>query len=69
MKKIQEPTIPNFWLAAKSLVQGLQPREEPNDSMRKKKYIIIKTKVLSDIMGVVREWGVCVPLDVVSTPM
>lgn len=31
------------------------------------KYIITKTKVLSDIMGVVKEWGVCVPPNVVST--
>lgn len=40
--------------------------EDPNDCMRKK-HIVIKTKVLRDVMGVVKDRDVCVPLDIVST--
>lgn len=36
MKKFQDSTIPNFWLATKSFVQGLQPKEDPDDSTRGK---------------------------------
>lgn len=36
MKIFQDSTIPNFWLATKSFVQGLQPKEDPDDSTRGK---------------------------------
>lgn len=60
----QEPTLLDFCLVVESYVQGLHSRKDPNDSMRKK-HIVIKTKVLSDVMGVVKEWSVFVPPDIV----
>lgn len=64
MKISQEPIF--FWLAIKSYVQGLQPREIVDDSLGKK-YIVNTTKELDHITRALREWGVCVPPYTLST--
>lgn len=65
MKIFQEQYFPYLWVVAETYMQGLKHKEIPKNGI-KKNHIVIKTKMLNDVMEDVRHWGICGPPNIVS---